>query len=139
MLILAVMLPGKALATSWVITPGGSDSCNFNAGQRVCFVDLASDTTSDMIDTRLCENYSFHWISNIAATSHDNDVVVRWSLSPTVSANTSEISNNATLTGDPATNLDVLAGYDAPWLYVDVTTYTSGTGRGSLQCFKRAE
>jgi hypothetical protein len=145
MLILAVMLPGQALAAAgtepWVITPGGSDECEFSAGHTTCFVDFDhADDLSEMMDMRTCENYSFHWNAIITAETHTNTVNVRWSVLPTAGVNTSTIVNNATLTGDPATDLDVLAGYDAAWVYVDSVVWAAaGTGRGVLQCWKRAE
>ena len=140
LVLLLVLLPATAWAQAvWDITPGTEKgTCDFYAGVDVCFADFDADESSLVINTRVCENWSARWISNIAATSHDNDITVRASVSPTASVNTSSIVNNATLTGDPSTGLDVLAGYDSPWVYADITTYTSGTGRLSLQCFKRA-
>ncbi len=134
--LLLLALPASA---TWDVVPGsGNDDCSFPR-YIICYSDLTSDTTSGTINTAICENWSFHWISDIAATSYDTTVNVRWSLSSTESVNTSEIVNNATLTGDPSTGLDVLAGYDAPWLYLDIAVYSaSDTGRGALQCFQRA-
>ena len=139
-LILALLLPATALAdTVWDITPGtGKGSCDFSHGVSLCFADFDAAEASAIIYTDLCENWTAHWISRIDAETHDNEITVRWSISPTANVNTSEIVNNATLTGDPATGLDVLAGYDAPWIYAVVTTHTAGTGRLALQCFKRA-
>ena len=131
---LLLVVPAKA----WDVVPGSAaDDCTFDAGYNLCFVDLASDTFSTMMNTNICENWSFHWISLITGTTHLNTVNVRWSIASTIHVNTSGIANNTTLTGDPATGLDVLAGYDAPWVYLDIAVYTAGTGRGSLQCFKR--
>ncbi len=139
-LILSLLFAAPAWSeTVWDITPGtGKGACDFRRGIDVCFADFDDAEASVTIYTAVCENWSARWISNIAATSHDNVLTVRASVSPTASVNTSEIVNNALLTGDPATDLDVLAGYDAPWIYAVVTTHTAGTGRLSLQCFKRA-
>jgi len=139
-LALVFLLPAAALAdTTWDITPGsGKGNCDFYRGIDVCFADFDEAEATPVLNTSVCENWSAHWLSNIADQSHDNEITVRWSLSTTASVNTSEIVNNTTLTGDPSTGLDVLAGYDAPWIYAVVTTHTSGTGRLAVQCFKRA-
>ena len=139
-LILALLVSAPAWAdTVWDITPGTEKgTCEFFRGVDVCFADFDTTEASAMINTSICENWSARWISNIAAPSYDNHITIRASVSPTVSVNTSEIVNNTTLTGDPSTDLDILAGYDAPWVYAVVTTHAGGTGRLSLQCFKRA-
>ncbi len=144
MIILAVLLPCEAFAaetSAWDATPGsGTGGCNFKAGHLVCFADLdASSESTPILDTRLCENWTATWVSNIAATSHDNDVTVRWSIAPTASVNTSGIIDNWTLTGDPSTDKARLIGYDSVWLYAALTTYTSGTGRLAIHCFRQAE
>ena len=144
MLILAALLPIEALAAEtsvWDVKAGSAaGGCTFSAGWAVCYADLdAASESAPPIDTRLCENWSATWVSNIAATSHDNDITLRWSISDTASVNTSGIVDNKTLTGDPATSLDRLQGSDSIWLYPVVTTYTSGTGRLALHCFQRAE
>jgi hypothetical protein len=140
-LILALFLAAPAWADTvvWDITPGTEKgACDFRRGIDVCFADFDDAEASVTIYTAVCENWSARWISNIDDTSHDNVLTVRASVSHTASVNTSEIVNNAFLTGDPADDLDVLAGYDSPWLYAVVTTHVTGTGRLSLQCFKRA-
>jgi len=141
MMILAVLLPVEVFAEStWDAQPGtGNGDCNFKAGHIVCFSDFDEDESSPILDTRICENWTTTWVSNIAATSHDNDITVRWSIAPTASVNTSGIVENLTLTGNPATGHDRLVGYDSIWLYADITTYTSGTGRLAVHCFRRAE
>ena len=141
MIILAVLAPSGAFAEStWDRTPGsGTGDCIFASGDAVCFSDYDADESSPMLDTRLCENFTATWVSNIAATSHDNDITIRWSVAATASVNTSGIMQNLTLTGDPTTSLDRLLGFDAPWIYADITTYTSGTGRLAIHCFKQGE
>jgi len=125
-------------SAAWDRSPGsGLGDCNF-LQSVVCYADLASDTTTGIINTHLCENMTAHWVSNIADETHDNDITVRWSIANTESVNTSGIVKNATLTGDPATDLDVIYGFDAPYVYGDITTYTSGTGRLALHCFRRS-
>jgi len=133
-----LLFAAPALAEStWDLTPGsGNNDCNF-ASFSTCFSDFDADENSPVLDTRMCENWSAHWVSNIAATTHLNTINLRWSVASTASANTSGIVNNATLTGDPSTGLDVLAGYDSPWLYADIAAHTAGTGRLAVQCFKR--
>jgi hypothetical protein len=144
MIILAVLLPCGAFAaetSTWDITPGsGAGDCVFKAGHSACYADLdtASESTPTL-DTRICENWTATWVSNIAATSHDNDVTVRWSISPTASVNTSGIIDNITLTGDPATARDRIVGTDAIFAYAALTTYVTGTGRLAIQCFRQAE
>lgn len=140
MLVLAAVAPSTALAdTVWDVTPGSSlGDCNFKgSNNRVCFADFDADEVSAILDTRECENYSVYWDSLITGTTHLNTINIRRSISPTASANTSMILNNATLTGDPATGLDTLAGYDGPWLYADIAVHTAGTGRLAVMCFKR--
>jgi hypothetical protein len=144
MIILAVLLPCEAFAAEtsvWDATPGtGNGDCDFKAGHLVCFADLdTADESTPPLDTRLCENWSATWVSNIAATTHDNDITIRWSIAPTASVNTSGIIDNWTLTGDPATNKDRLIGYDSPWLYVVAAASWSGTGRVAIHCFRQAE
>jgi hypothetical protein len=137
---LALLFASPAFAaTVWDITPGsGEGDCEFHRGIDVCFADFDAAEATAIINTHVCENWTARWISRIDAETHDNDVTLRASISPTASVSTSAIVNNATLTGDPSTGLDVLSGYDSPWLYAVVTTHTSGTGRLALQCFKRA-
>jgi hypothetical protein len=126
-----------AAESTWDVKPGsGSGGCNF-AQFHTCFSDFGENENSPMLDTGVCENWSAHWMSKIAATTFENTINIRWSISPTVSANTSQIVENKTLTGDPSTGLDVLAGYDSPWLYADIAVYDAGTGRLVVQCFKR--
>jgi hypothetical protein len=139
-LLLALLFAAPSYAdTVWDITPGtAKGTCEFGRGIEVCFADFDSAEASAVIYTALCENWSARWISKIDDETHSNEITVRASLSPTASVNTSMIVNDATLTGDPSTGLDVLAGYDAPWVYAVVTTHTAGTGRLALQCFKRA-
>jgi len=144
MLLLAVFVPFGAFAaetSKWDINPGTDlGDCTFKAGWAVCYADLdeASESTPTL-DTRRCENWTATWVSNIADTTHDNDVQIRWSISETASVNTSGIVDNATLTGDPATDSDRLLGYDSVYLYAALSTYTSGTGRLAIHCFQRAE
>lgn len=136
-IVLVLLLLAAPATAAWDKSPGGGDgNCNFLTS-FVCYADLGSDTTTGIINTHLCENMSAHWISNIAATSHDNDITVRWSIADTESVNTSAIVEDSTLTGDPSTGLDAIYGFDAPFVYGDITTYTSGTGRLALHCFRR--
>jgi len=141
-----LMIPGIALAeASWDIVAGSGDGlCSFTGGTTgrggysICYAEFDADENSAVIDTSICENWSLHFISDIDDTTYDTTINARWSISATASANTSEIVDNKTLTGDPATGLDVLAGYDSPWLYIDVASYSAGdTAQVALQCFKR--
>ncbi len=133
----ALLLLAVPANAGWDVVPGsGEGDCSFDKGYSICFADFSSTSTSGIMNTNICENYTAHWISNIASQAHANTIVIRWSIAATESVNTSEIANNTTLTGDPATGLDVLAGYDAPWIYASATM-SSGTGRLAVQCFKR--
>ena len=135
-----LLFAAPAVAEStWETTPGGTlNNCSFASLFSTCFSDFDADENSPMLDVRPCENFSAFWVSNIAATTHLNTINIRRSVASTVSANTSAIINNATLTGDPSTGLDVLSGYDGPWIYADIAAHTAGTGRLVVQCFKRA-
>ncbi len=144
MLLLAVFVPSAALAAEtsvWDIIPGSAaGDCTFEAGWPVCYADLdATSESTPTLDTRRCENWTATWVSNIAATSHDNDIQIRWSIAKAASVNTSGIVNNQTLTGDPSTSSDRLLGYDSVYIYALLSTYTSGTGRLAIHCFQRAE
>jgi hypothetical protein len=125
-------------AAAWDKEPGsGLDDCNFRS-RHICFYDFTTDGVSPMLDTRECENWSAHFLSDVGATTHDSTVQIRWSLSPTVNANTSEVVDNITLDGDPAASTDSMRGYDSPWIYVDTNTGHAGGGdisRISVQCF----
>ena len=136
--ILLLAGPAFGATATWDVVPGSeAGDCSFTR-LNTCFIDLdGTPDNSTTINTSMCENWSFHWVSNIALTTHLNSVNVRWSVSATASANTSAIVNNTELDGDPSTDTDVLAGYDAVWVYIDEATWNTGTGRGSLQCFKR--
>ena len=136
-----LLLAAPAAAQSvWDLAPGGTAKpCSFSSFYSTCFSDFDADENSEMLDMRMCENYSVHFNSDTLGTTYDTTINVRWSVAEAVSANTSEIVNNATLTGDPSTGLDVLAGYDAAWIYIDVVNYSaSDVARVSVQCFKRA-
>ncbi len=136
-----LLLAAPAAADStWELIPGNTDNnCSFASFYSTCFSDFDADENSPILDTRMCENYSIHFNSDTLGTTYDTTINARCSLSPTVSANTSEIVNNATLTGDPSTGLDVLAGYDCPWLYFDIASHSANdVARVSVQCFKRA-
>ncbi len=139
---LLLAVPAGAAEVGWDITPGDTSvlagTCTF-AKTNICYADLnaATDTTG-ILDTRSCENWSAHWIAEIANENNTKTLQVRWSMADTESVNTSEPVNNVTLTGDPATGLDVLAGYDSPYLYADVIVDTGDVGRLSVQCFDRA-
>ncbi len=130
------LLLASVASAAWDSAPGsGLGNCTFLKYQ-VCYADLSSSTTTGIINTHICENISAHWVANIASTAHTNTIQVRWSAADTESANTSEIVKNATLTGDPATDLDALYGFDAPFVYGDATI-GAGTGRLALHCFRR--
>jgi hypothetical protein len=136
-----VLLAAPAAAQSvWTLKPGGTTAnCSFASAYSTCFTVLDADESSAVLDTRMCENYSVHFNSDTLAETFATTVNVRCSLSPTASDNTSTIVNNATLTGDPSTGLDVLAGYDCPWIYLDVAAHSANdVARASVQCFKRA-
>jgi len=135
-----IWIAAPAAAESvWVTQPGGTQPCSFASFLSMCFSDFDADENSPLLNTSMCENWSVRFNSDVEATTYDTTINVRCSLGTTVSANTSEIVNNATLTGDPSTGLDVLAGYDCPLIYIDVASYSSGDdARVSVQCFKRA-
>jgi hypothetical protein len=140
MLVMLVFAPCAALAdTVWDVTPGsGAGDCKFQGNNnRVCFADFDADEVSAMLNVAECENFSVYWDSLITGTSNLNTIQVRRSIASTASVNTSTIMGNITLTGDPATGLDVLAGYDGPYIYADIITHTAGTGRLAVMCFKR--
>ena len=139
---LLVAAPAFSAEVGWDFTPGDTSNragtCTFDK-TNICYADFdtVNDTTG-IINTQTCENWSAHWDAEIAATTHLSTLNVRWSMVDTESVNTSEIVNNATLTGDPATGLDVLAGYDSPYVYAVFINDNGGIGRLSLQCFDRA-
>ena len=139
-LLLLLVLPAAAEST-WDIAPGDSDplkTCSF-IRHDICFSDFDADESSPILDMRKCENYSIHFQSDTGADGTFNTTAnVFWNVSGTVDANASEIVDNKTLTGNPATGLDVLAGYDAPWIYVDIANFSAGdNARVSVQCWKR--
>jgi hypothetical protein len=136
--LLLLALPAAATAPSWDISPGSYDGkCSFDR-YDICFSDFDDDVTTPILDTRKCENYSVHFISDTLDTTYDTTINIRWSNSATVSANTSEVVDNLTLTGNPAAGLDVLAGYDAPWIYADIVNHeTADVARIAVQCWKR--
>jgi hypothetical protein len=138
--LLLFALPAAAEAP-WTLAPGiaTEGNCTFSSTFTTCFAEFDANENSVIMDTRICENYSVHYISDVDADgTFATTANVMCSLSPTLSANTSEIVNNATLTGDPSTGLDVLAGYDCPWVWIDIATLDPGDiARVSLQCFKR--
>ena len=134
--LLLLALPAWAEST-WDIVPGDAGGlCSFDR-YDICFTDFDATENSPILDMRKCENYTVHFNSNITDTDFLNTLTVRWSVSETASVNTSEIVNNSTLTGSPATGLDVLAGYDAPWIYLVGTINDTDTARASVQCWKR--
>jgi len=133
---LLLLWPLSATAV-WDVVPGsGAGDCVF-ATYNKCFSDLASDTTTGIIDTSMCENITAHWVSNIAAATHLNHIDIRVSIAANESANTSYILKGIKLTGNPIGDRAAHRGFDAPWVYGDINTYTAGTGRLALQCFKR--
>ncbi len=136
-----LLLAVPAGAVGWDFSPGDTGSragaCTFKQ-TNICWADFTTDEeTTDILDTRICENWTAHFDSRLLSEVHDNAVQVRWSMDGVVGVNTSAVVNNATLTGDPATGLDVLAGFDSPWLYVQMKTDAGGTARISIQCFAR--
>ena len=138
--LLLLALPAAAVST-WDIIPGTSNSlqpCSF-IRHDICFSDFDADEASPILDTRKCENYTIHFQSDtLADGTFDTTVNIFWNVSGTVDANFSEIVDNKTLTGNPATGLDVLAGFDAPWIYADIANYAAlDNARVSVQCWKR--
>jgi len=131
-------IPASA-QTTWDLTPGGGDGlCSFDR-YDICFADFDADEQTPILDMRKCENFSVHFQSDtLADGTFDTTIQIFWNVSGTVDANASEVINNTTLTGNPATGLDVLAGYDAPWIYGDIAAYGAGdNARIAVQCWKR--
>jgi hypothetical protein len=137
--LLLLALPAMATAPSWDIVPGSYDGlCSFDR-YDICFTDFDADTTTPILDMRKCENYTVHFQSDTKADgTFDTTAQVYWNVSGTVSADTSEVVDNTTLTGDPSTGYDVLAGYDAPWIWIDITAFgATDQARAAVQCWKR--
>ena len=130
-----------AAESTWDIAPGDSDPLNTCSITRhdICFSDFDADETSPILDMRKCENYTVHFLSDtLQDGTFDTTINIFWNVSGTVDAKFSEIVDNKTLTGNPATGLDVLAGFDAPWIYADIANLAaSDVARISVQCWKR--
>ena len=160
-LVILLLALRAAAESTWDIAPGDSDplkTCSFTR-HDICFSDLdETDETTPILDMRKCENYTVHFLSDtladgtfdttiniywnvsdtLADGTFDTTINIFWNVSGTVDANFSEIVENKTLTGNPATGLDVLSGFDAPWIYADIAVHSaSDVARISVQCWKR--
>jgi hypothetical protein len=140
-LLFFLLLATPAWATgTWDKSPAtGENDCDFTpikGEDRVCFCDLdALDETCGLLITRVCENITVKWVSNIADATYTNHLEVRWA-NDYIAENlfTSEVVGGAALTGDPVTSLDSLYGFDAPAIWVKKTVHSGGIGRVSVQC-----
>ena len=139
LMILVAPIPAWA-ADAWVGLPGGATQtapCSFSES-RTCWWDVAATGVTTQLDTQSCENVSVSWIANIASGANMNTATIYENHSTVISATdvTAEIVENAVLTGDPATDLYAIYGFDAGFVYARFVI-SAGTGRLKVHCHPR--
>ena len=141
----ALLLASDALAIdAWVTEPGGAVACTFPRNIyrtfRTCWWDVTEAGSTDVttqLDTRWCENVSVSWISSITTTNHNSTATIYDNQSTSISGTdlTAEIVQNSVLTGNPATSLYSIYGFDASFVYARFSMVDVGTtGRLKVHC-----
>jgi len=130
---------------AWVSSAGaatGTVPCSFQ-DFRVCWWDVTEAGSVDvttLLDTAQCENVSVSWVASLTTLLHNNTATIYNNHSTTINATDwfSEIVENAVLTGDPATNLFAIYGFDASYIYARFDMNDSSTiGRLRVHCHPR--
>ena len=135
-------------ADAWVTRPGaatGTFACDFQQS-RVCWWDNLESGGLDVttvLDVQVCENVTAEFYSNIASANNNNTATVFANGNEhTIHATDlhAEPIQNAVLTGDPATSLFAIYGFDASFLYVRfVMNDGASTARISIHCHPRGK
>ena len=124
--LIAFLLAWPAQAQDWLkFGSSTKTTTGLSTGQWASY-DATDDSNSLRLNVSACENIDILFWPDVGASGGTTTITANSCATTTVSTNSCWIMENATLTGNPATNLEAIYGAGTVQLFIDSVVFGSG-------------